>query len=78
MLWIKEVEIVDSLEEFKSSRSIEGKDFPDFEMLDAKIASVLTRSSRIPNSRSQGQSRGTEKPRKRTGSTRKTDRLHHL
>ena len=28
MLWIKEVEMVDSLEELKSSRSIAGKDFP--------------------------------------------------
>ena len=41
MLWIKEVEMVDSLEELKSSRSVCGKDFPNFEMLDAKIASAL-------------------------------------
>ena len=31
--------MVDSLEELKSSRSACGKDFPNFEMLDAKIAS---------------------------------------
>ena len=43
MLWIKEVEIVDSLEELKSSRSVSGKNFPNFEMLDAKIASVLNK-----------------------------------
>ena len=30
LLWIKEVEMVDSVEELKSSRSIEGKDFPYF------------------------------------------------
>ena len=40
VLWIKEVEMVDSLDERKSSRSENGKDFPNFEMLDAKIASA--------------------------------------
>ena len=43
MLWIKEVEMVDSLEELKSSRSASGKNFPNFEMLDAKIASALNK-----------------------------------
>ena len=32
MLWIKEVEMVDSLDELKSSRSVFGKDFPNFEI----------------------------------------------
>ena len=41
MLWIKEVEIVDSVDEIKSSRSTAGKNFTKFEMLDAKIASAL-------------------------------------
>ena len=41
MLWIKEEEMVDSLDELKSSRSIAGKNFPNFEMLDARIASAL-------------------------------------
>ena len=35
MLWIREVEMIDSLEELKSSRSVSGKNFPNFEMLDA-------------------------------------------
>ena len=35
--------MVDSLDEFTSSRSIEGKDFRNFEMLDAKIASALNK-----------------------------------
>ena len=39
-LWIKEVEMVDSVNEFKSSCSIQGNDFPNFEMLDARIASA--------------------------------------
>ena len=43
MFWIKEVEILDSLEELKSSRSVSGKKFPNFEMLDAKIASALNK-----------------------------------
>ena len=41
MLWIKEVEMNDSLVELKSSRSVFGKNFPNFEMLDAKIAAAL-------------------------------------
>ena len=43
MLWIKEVKLVDSVDELQSSRSIEGKDFPNFEMLDARIASALNK-----------------------------------
>ena len=41
MLWIKEVEMVDSLDEWRTSRSVCGKDFPNFKMWDAKIASAL-------------------------------------
>ena len=36
MSWITEVEMVNSLDEVKSSRSIAGKKFSNFEMLDAK------------------------------------------
>ena len=43
ILWIKEVEMVDSLDELKSSRSVSGKNFPNFEMLDAKIAPALSK-----------------------------------
>ena len=43
MLWINEVEMVDSLEELKSSRSVCGKNFPNFEMLKAKIADLRQR-----------------------------------
>ena len=35
------VEMVDSLEELKSSRSVSGRNFPQFEILDAKIPSAL-------------------------------------
>ena len=37
------MEMVDSLDELKSSRSVCGKDFPNFEMLDAKISSALNK-----------------------------------
>ena len=43
MLWIKEVEMVQSVDDLKSSRSIRGTPGPDFELLDAKIASALNR-----------------------------------
>ena len=41
MLWIKEVEMVESVYELKSSRSSAGNDFPNFELLDARIAIAL-------------------------------------
>ena len=43
MLGVKEVEVVDYLDEMKPSRSVSGKDFPIFETLDAKIASALNK-----------------------------------
>ena len=43
VLWIKVVEMVDSMDEWKSSRSVAGKKFPNFEMLDAQIASALNK-----------------------------------
>ena len=43
MLWIEVVEMVDSMEELKSSRSVAGKNFPKFDTLDAKIASALNK-----------------------------------
>ena len=44
MHWIKEVEMVDSVDDFlKSSSSIRGILMPNFEVLDARIASALNR-----------------------------------
>ena len=43
MLWIKEVELVDSVDDLKSSCSVIGIHIPNFELLDAKIASALNR-----------------------------------
>ena len=77
VLWIKEVEMVDFLEELKSSRSVCGNDFPNFEMLDAKIASALNKI--IQNSQFKKKVRiETRKPKRGPVSSRKTDRLHDL
>ena len=43
MLWIKEVELVDSVDDLKSLCSVRGIQMPNFEVLDAKIASALNR-----------------------------------
>ena len=43
MLWIKEVELVDSVDDLKSSCSVRGIRMPNIEVLDAKIASALNR-----------------------------------
>ena len=43
MLWNKEVEMVESVDDLKSSRSIRGTSGPDFEVLDARIASALNK-----------------------------------
>ena len=43
MQWIKEVEMVDSVDDFTSSSSIRGISMPNFEVLDARIASALNR-----------------------------------
>ena len=43
MLWIREVESVDSVDGPKSSCSVRGFQMPNFEVLDAKIASALNR-----------------------------------
>ena len=43
MQWIKEVEMVDSVDDLGSSSSIRGISMPNFEVLDARIASALNK-----------------------------------
>ena len=43
MQWIKEVELVDSVDELRSSSSIRGISAPNFEVLDARVASALNK-----------------------------------
>ena len=78
MLWIKEVEMIDSLQELKSSRLVCGKNFPNFEVLDVKIASALKKikqnsyfKKKVSLEEQKAQKRGPV-------STRKTDRFHDL
>ena len=79
MLWIKEVEMVDSVDDLESSRSIQGHiHFPNFEMLDARIASALNKIIQNSFFKKKGQSGGTEGSERRLVLSRKTDRLHDL
>ena len=43
MQWIKEVELVDSVDELRSSSSTRGISMPNFQVLDARIASALNK-----------------------------------
>ena len=43
MQWIKELEVADSVDELRSSSSTRGISMPNFEVLDARIASALNR-----------------------------------
>ena len=43
MQWIKEVEMVESVDDLRSSSSIRGISMPNFEVLDARIASALNK-----------------------------------
>ena len=72
------MEMVDSSYEFKSSRSVFGTDFPNFEMLDAKIASALNKIIQNSLVQEEGQNRGAKTPKRGSVSTRKTDRVHDL
>ena len=42
-MWIKEVEMVESVDDLMSSSSIRGIQVPNFEVLDARIASALNK-----------------------------------
>ena len=43
MQWIEEVEMVESVDDLRSSSSIRGISMPNFEFLDARIASALNK-----------------------------------
>ena len=62
MQWIKEVELVDSVDFRKSSSSIRGIPMPDFEVLDARIASALNRIIHNSHFKKKGHSGGTTGP----------------
>ena len=78
MHWIKEVEMVDSVDDLMSSSSTKGIQMPDFEVLDARIASALNRI--IHNSHFKKKVRLEEMKGPEAGPfpSRKTDRLPDL
>ena len=63
MQWIKEVEMVESVDDLKSSCSFRGTQGSDFEVLDAKIASALNRIVRKLNSKERSVWRNKEAPK---------------
>ena len=66
MHWIKEVEMVDSVDDLMSSSSTRGIQMPDFEVLDARTASALNRIIHNSHFKKKGQSWRNKKPKKRT------------
>ena len=65
MLWIKEVEMVDSVDEKNHRDQFRSKDFPNFELLDARIASASNKIFQISYLKKKV-SLENKKPRKRT------------
>ena len=63
MLWIKEVEMVDSVDELRSS-SIRGISMPNFEVLDVRIASALNKIIHNSHFKRKNQSGGTKSPKR--------------
>ena len=63
MQWIKEVEMVDSVDELRSSSSTRGISMPNFEVLDARIASALNKIIHNSQFKKENQSGGTKSPK---------------
>ena len=62
MQWIKEVELVDSVDELRSSSSTRGISMPNFEVLDARIASALNKIIHNSKFKKEHLSGGTKGP----------------
>ena len=78
MLWIKEVEMVDSREDFEVLAIRFWKEF--FKLRDVGREDCLCSEKDRPEfpPQEEGQSRGTESPERGPVSTGKTDRFHDL
>ena len=70
--------MVDSLDELKSSRSVSGKNFTNFENAGRKDCFCSEQDHPEFPVQEEGQSRGTESPERGPYPSRKTDRLHDL
>ena len=78
MHWIKEVEKVDSVDHVISSSSMRGIQMPNFEVLDARIASALNRITHNSHFKKKNQFGGTKGPEAGPFPSRKTDCLLDL
>ena len=78
MLWIKEVELVDSVDGLKSSCSVRGIRMPNFEVLDAKIAAALNRIIHNAQFKRKVSLVEQKSPKRGPFPSRKTDRLPDL
>ena len=78
MLWIKEVEMFESVEDLETSQSIGGPRFPNFEMLDGKIASALKKDLHEPILQEESQSGGAKGSNGRLISPWKTGCVYDL
>ena len=78
MQWIKEVELVDSVDELRTSSPIRGISMPNFEVLDARIASALNKIIHISQFKRENQSGGTKGPERGPFPSRQTDCLLDL
>ena len=78
MQWITEVELVDSVGELRTSSSIRGISMPNFEVLDARIASALNKIIHNSKFKKENQSGGTKGPERGPFPSRQTDCLLDL
>ena len=76
MQWIKEVELVDSVDELRSSSSIRGISMPNFEVLDARIASALNKIIHNSHFKRRISLEEQKKARKRTAFSEETRSPH--
>ena len=66
MHWITEVELVESVDELRSSESTRGISMPNFEVLDARIASALNRTIQNSHFKSGDSLEEQKRPRRKT------------
>ena len=78
MLWIKEVEMVESVDDRKYSRSIKGTSGADFEVLDARTASALNKIIQNTRFKKRVSLEEMKAQKRRPFPSRKTDRLLDL
>ena len=69
MLWINEVEMVESVDDLKSSSSIRCISMPNFEVLDARIASALNKIIHNSHFKRRISLEEMNRPKKRTASS---------